>query len=57
MNINLSWELWKDVKIGFIENLYKIVPRQFTVVVLSLCWDLGNMPGFLLFWGLESMTA
>jgi len=52
MNINLSWELWKDVKIGFLDNLYKILPPSFLIVLLSIVWDIGNLPGYFLFWGI-----
>ena len=56
MNLNLSWELWKDVKIGLLEKLYAILPPKALVVVISLFWDLGNFPGFLIFWAIESAT-
>jgi hypothetical protein len=52
MNINLSWELWKDIKIGLFEKLYKILPPLATIMMLSFIWDLGNIPGFFLFWGI-----
>ena len=52
MNINLSWELWKDLKIGVLEYLYRVVPPQFVVLVLSFFWNIGNFVGFLIFAGI-----
>ena len=56
MNLNLSWELWKDVKVGFLERVYVIVPPKALVLVISLFWDIGNFAGFLIFWAIESAT-
>lgn len=53
MNLNLSWELWKDVKIGFFADLYRVVPSFLTPLVLSMFWNVGNLPGFLLFCFIE----
>ena len=49
MNINISWELWKDVRIGFLEYLYGAMPPQLIVLVLSLFWNVANFIGFLTF--------
>lgn len=49
MNINLSWELWKDVRIGFLEYLYRVMPPQLVVLVLSFFWNVANFLGFLTF--------
>ena len=49
MNLNISWELWKDVHIGFLDELYRTVPSSIMLIVLSLFWSIGNLPGFLLF--------
>ena len=49
MNINLSRELWKDVKIPFLDHLYTVLPQISIFFFLSLFWGFGNIAGFILF--------
>ncbi len=51
MNINLSRELWKDVKIPFLDSLYGVVPSKLIVFVLTFFWSVGNVIGFFIFRG------
>lgn len=57
MNVNLSWEVWKDLKMGFLKELHKKVPPGVVLLVVALVWDVGNMSGFLIFWALETLTT
>lgn len=56
MNLNLSWELWKDLKFGFLKKVYEVLPPKSLILVVSLVWDIGNLSGLLLFWGFEQLT-
>lgn len=56
MNLNLAWELWKDVKIYFLQYMYKVLPPFAIILTVSFIWNLTSVFGFLLFWGLEILT-
>ena len=49
MNINLSWELWKDIHAKFLDNVYKVLPKPLLIIVVSLFGCLFNIVGFNLF--------
>ncbi len=57
MNVNLSWEVWKDLQMGFLKQLHEKTPPHLLIIAVPLVWDLGNMSGFLIFWALETLTA
>jgi hypothetical protein len=56
MNLNLSWELWKDLRMGFLKYFYKHLNNKSIIFVVAIVWDLGNLAGFLFFWALEQVT-
>merc|ERR1712146_109 len=43
MNVNLAYELWKDVKIRILEVLTKDVPYVQSVTVTMFFWNLFNL--------------
>lgn len=53
MNLNLSWELWKDIHVKFLDNIYKVLPRPMIVIVISMFGCLLNFIGFNLFGVIE----
>lgn len=56
MNLNLSWELWKDLKMGFLKHFYNNLPPQALIFVIPMVWDVGNLSGFILFWAIETLS-
>lgn len=56
MNLNLSWELWKDLRIGFLKSIYKYINNKSLIFIVALFWDLGNLGGFVFFYLLEIFT-
>lgn len=48
LNLNLSWELWKDVKSGFLTKCYEVLPQKLIPLFLSMFWNAGNFIGFLI---------
>ena len=56
MNLNLSWELWKDVKNKTLAELYDKVPRLLVIFGISFFWNLGSLVGLGLFRALEQLA-
>jgi len=57
MNMNLSWELWKDVKVGFIHKFLKDESAVKTLTTNQFLWNGLNYSAFLLLKKLMGLMA